>query len=85
MTDTALATKNSLHITKADKGDLTFEWDPADETEVNQARLAFANAKAQGYFAYSVETVDGEPSNTLIKEFDPNATKVVMTPQLVGG
>lgn len=76
----------TLNVLKAEAGDLTIAWDPTNEAEVNLARKAFADAKANGYFAYTVSVDDaGEPDRTAIKEFDPNATKIVMTPQLVGG
>jgi hypothetical protein len=76
----------TLNVLKAEAGDLTIAWDPTNETEVNLAREAFAKAKSEGYFAYAVGVDDaGETDRTAIKEFDPNATKIVMTPQLVGG
>jgi hypothetical protein len=76
---------HKLNVLTAKDGDITTEWDPSSTTEVNLAREAFAKAKSQGYFAYAVKLVDGEPVNEELKEFDPEATKIVMTPQLVGG
>jgi hypothetical protein len=81
LTENAIATKRTLNVLEAGKGDLTVEWDNDNETEVNLAREAFARAKSNGYLAYKV--VDGE--NEQIREFDPDATRIVMTPQLVGG
>lgn len=84
-TDVITDTKNELNVLTHEDGDLTFKWDEDNETEVNLARQAFADAKAKGYFAYSVVKVDGEKERILIKEFDASLEKIVMTPQLVGG
>jgi hypothetical protein len=85
LTTDTLTRKGTLKVLTAKDGDLTFEWDPANESEVNVARKAFADAKDKGYFAYRTELVDGEPEHAQLKEFDPDATRITMTPQLVGG
>jgi hypothetical protein len=82
--DTITST-GKLNVLTAEDGDLTFEWTHGNTAEENIARKAFADAKDKGYFAYAVKTVDGEPSNEAIKEFDASLEKIVMSPQLVGG
>jgi len=64
-------------------GDTRIMWDPARPDEVEMAQDAFKKAKKKGYVAHKVGT-DGEPGE-VIRDFDPRAGKIIMTPQLVGG
>ena len=45
-------------------------------------RQEFMHKLEEGYLAYTV--VDGK-ADTAIREFDPEAQRIVMTPALVGG
>jgi len=64
-------------------GDKTIEWNPRNPDEVNKARLAFAQRKAKGHLAYRLDA-DGN-QGAVIREFDPTARRIVMSPQTVGG
>lgn len=64
-------------------GDNRVMWDPRIEDEVKVAREAFHKAQKKGMLAYTVKD-DGEKGE-VIREFDPQAGKIIMTKQLVGG
>lgn len=75
--------KNMLSIADA-TGDTRLMWDPRDKDEVKVAKEAFEKAKSKGMLAYSVDE-KGEKTGSVIREFDPTLSKIVMTKQLVGG
>jgi hypothetical protein len=63
-------------------------WDPADDEEVRKAVGAFRAALKSGMTAHSLHAggvaADGT-MGTVIRDFEPDATEIVMRPQLVGG
>jgi hypothetical protein len=65
-------------------GDTRIMWDPRDADEVKVAKEAFDKAKKKGMLAYAVDE-KGEKTGTVIREFDPSQSKIIMTKQLVGG
>lgn len=67
----------------APEGDLKTVWDSEQPEEVRAARAQYDSLKAKGYLAFKVKK-DGEKGD-LIKEFDPEAEKIIMTPPLRGG
>lgn len=62
--------------------DTRHEWDVNNPEEVNLARRIFDAAKEKRYLAYKI---DDRGERTLIREFEPRAGRIVMTPQNVGG
>jgi hypothetical protein len=64
-------------------GDTKVIWDPKNPDEVDAARQQFNTLKAKGFLAFSVKK-DGE-KGTRIKEFDPEAEKIIMSPQPLAG
>lgn len=64
-------------------GDATTTWDPRVPDEVAMGRAAFEEAQAKRYLIYNA-AADGTKGE-LMREFDPNAEKIVCTPQNVGG
>jgi hypothetical protein len=80
--DTATAT-GTLHVMDS-TGDTRLMWDKGNEDEVSAARRTFRDLKAKGYLAYSVRGKKGE-KGTVLREFDPDAERIIMSPQLVGG
>jgi hypothetical protein len=64
-------------------GDTRHTWDRKNAEEVAQMREIFDSMKAKGYVAYSVKR-DGSKDKA-IKEFDPDAEKIIFAPRLVGG
>lgn len=79
---TATATEHTLHVLDT-TGDTRTMWDPTRPTEVEEARKQFQRMQKKGYLAHTVRD-DGEPGE-VIREFDPQAGKIIMRPQLVGG
>ena len=75
--------KHVLSITDA-TGDTRIMWDPRDADEVATARKAFDEAKKKGMLAYSVDPTDGSKGE-VIRAFDPQAGKIIMARQTVGG
>lgn len=64
-------------------GDTKVIWDKDSPEEVAAARTTFNSLKAKGFAAFSVKK-DGE-KGTKISEFDPNAEKIILVPQIAGG
>lgn len=65
-------------------GDTAVLWDRADPEQVEETRRRFDEIIGQGYLAEKTNTgyaQDGEQ----IREFDPQAQRIVMRPPLVGG
>jgi hypothetical protein len=68
-------------------GHTTHGWDSDNELEVGIAKAAFDEAIKKGYYAYRVtEGKDGESKRgDRLTAFDPDAEKMILMPQLVGG
>ena len=64
-------------------GDTKIIWDSSKEDEVSTARDTFDKLRKKGYAAYSVDR-KGE-KGTVLREFDPNAEKIILAPPTVGG
>lgn len=65
-------------------GDTKLIWDKDNEHEVENAKRTFDDLKAKGFLAYKVEGRRGEKGE-LLREFDPEAEKLIMAPPLQGG
>lgn len=65
-------------------GDTKVIWDTEQDAEVEVARKTFNDLKKKGYMAYRVEGKKGEKGE-VIREFDPNAGMLIMSPQMRGG
>ena len=63
-------------------GHTEIAFDVKEQVTVDAARQEFMHKLEEGYLAYTV--VDGK-ADTAIREFDPEAQRIVMTPALVGG
>jgi hypothetical protein len=64
-------------------GDTKIIWDPDKTDEVAQARETFDKLRKKGYAAYSVNRKGDK--GEVIREFDPNAEKMILAPPTVGG
>jgi len=64
-------------------GDLKTIWDSGKPEEVAIAKKQFEELKKKGYVAYKVKK-DGDKGE-LMKEFDPEAEKVILAPLMQGG
>lgn len=73
-----------LIVPSHDTGHATYEWDKADPADVAEARKIFAEKKKLGYVAYRVDPKSGD-KGAVIKDFDPEAGKVVLLPPFAGG
>jgi hypothetical protein len=65
-------------------GDLRLIWDRTKPDEVTAARAAFDSLKAKRYLAYRVRDKEGE-KGALVRDFDPQLERLIMSPPLVGG
>jgi len=65
------------------RGDTKLIWNPNNTDEVENARRSFTELRAKGYIAYSVSP-DGSKGE-ILREFDPNAEKIILAPPLRGG
>jgi hypothetical protein len=64
-------------------GDTKIIWDSSKPDEVDTARQTFDRLRKKGYMAYSVKK--GGDKGEVIREFDPDAEKIILAPQMVGG
>lgn len=64
-------------------GDTKLIWDPDKADEVEHARETFTKLKKKGYMAYSVNRKGDK--GEVMREFDPDAEKMILAPQMVGG
>ncbi len=64
-------------------GDTKTLWDPTRPDEVALARETFEQLRKKGYLAYRV-IGDGSKGEQM-REFDPQAAAIILTPQLIGG
>lgn len=64
-------------------GDTRSIWNPDNEDEVAAARVQYDKLKRKGYLAYTVKADGGQ--GEVIRDFDPTAGKIIMTPPLQGG
>jgi hypothetical protein len=71
-----------LHVQSV-RGDDRHEWTPGNAIEEAEARAAFARAVNAGFLAYTMDEKTG--GGQQIKDFDPNAERIVATVPLVGG
>lgn len=72
-----------LRIMDVKLGDMKINWDSSKKDEVSGAREQFESFKKKGYIAYSVKKDGGQ--GKLMKEFDPDAELVIMSPAIMGG
>jgi len=64
-------------------GDFKIMWDRNNPGEVTAAKAAFDQAIAAKSAVFAVKTKGGKGDK--VKEFDPNAERLMVVPQLVGG
>ena len=81
---TATEEKFVLHITDS-TGDTRIMWDPRNQDEIDTAKAAFDAAKKKGMLAYAVDPSTAEKTGEVIRDFDPQRGKIIMTKQLQGG
>ncbi len=72
-------------------GHTTITWNPEDQASVAEARAQFDHYIRQGFQAFAMEVVheDGvvveDKTDRRVTQFDPQAGRVMMVPQLRGG
>lgn len=64
-------------------GDTKIVWDADKPAEVEHARDTFERFKKKGYAAYKVDRKGDQ--GEVMKTFDPDAEKMILAPQMVGG
>lgn len=65
-------------------GDTRIMWDKRNPDEVAAARRAFTDLIAKGYAAFRATGKKGE-QGAQIRRFDPDAERIILVKQLVGG
>jgi hypothetical protein len=85
MTETLVAVRHTgvLH-TLDHTGDTRIMWDKGNEDEVATARKTFDDLRKKGYVAYRAEGKKGDRGE-VIRAFDPDAERIILVKQLVGG
>lgn len=77
-----LGEKSTLEI-MGPEGDTKLIWDTDNEDEVSAAQEMFDKLKKKGYLAYKTDK-KGEKGE-VIKKFDANAERIIMSPPIAGG
>lgn len=72
-----------LQVMDRQHGDYRIMWDRSKPEEVLEARHTFERLRGQRYLAYTVSE-DGTRGET-VRDFDPEAQRVILAPQLQGG
>jgi len=67
----------------AKAGDVKTVWNRDNEDEIAAARAQFDSLKAKGYLAFRCNA-NGDKGEQ-IREFDPTAEAIILTPPLKGG
>lgn len=65
------------------EGDTKVIWDPENDDEVDAAEEQYDTLIEKGFNAFAVKK--GGKKGKAIKEFDPDAGKIIMVPKIVGG
>jgi hypothetical protein len=66
-----------------ERGDTKVTWDPANKTEVEIAEKKFNELVVhKGYAAYELQKND---QGIALREFNPRAERIYLTPRTVGG
>lgn len=72
-----------LGIEEVVAGDYHIMWDSTRKEEVEQAKKTFNEFKKLGWVAFSVTTKGDK--DEIIRDFDPEAEKIIMAPKAAGG
>jgi hypothetical protein len=64
-------------------GDSRIQWDPAKADEVDAAKAQFDSLTKKGYNAYAMRR-NGDKGEQ-VREFDPEAAKIILAPPIRGG
>ena len=75
--------KKSVLAVMDHTGDTKIMWDADNEAEVEVAKKTFDSLRKKGYSAFKTNK-KGEAGER-ITEFDPQAERLIMAPQLQGG
>jgi hypothetical protein len=83
-TTTELASNQGMICVLNQEGDTKIIWDRTNDAEVQNARQTFKHFKDKKYAAYSVRGKEGEKGE-VIRDFDPDAERIIFAPPFVGG
>lgn len=75
---------HGLMSTLGRSGDVRQMWDRRNDDEVDAARKQFNSLTRKGYLAYKAEGKEGRQGEQ-IREFDPDAERIILVKPLVGG
>lgn len=75
---------HGLMSTLDKSGDSRVMWDKNNKDEVDAARAQFDTLRKAGYAAYKAEGKDGHQGE-IMRKFDPDAERIILVKQLVGG
>ena len=79
-----MAGKHSISVMSPTTGHTTLEWDVEDTVSVEKARHLFDDVKAKGMIAYALDPGSTDRGE-VIHKFNPQAERIVVTPQVAGG
>jgi hypothetical protein len=72
----------TMHV-MSPEGDYRIIWDSGNTDEVATARASFDELTGKGFTAYRVD--DKGDKSAILREFDPEAEKIIFRPAMAGG
>lgn len=78
-----LAPNQGVMAVMGKDGDTKITWDRTRPVEVEEARRTFNSYRDKGYVAYKLDSMGDK--GEVIRNFDPEAQRVVFAPAMVGG
>jgi hypothetical protein len=66
------------------EGDTKITWNKSNDTEVEAARRAFDYLKEKGHSFFKM-SASGEQRGDRLRDFDPDAERIIAVPRMVGG
>lgn len=72
-----------MSIMDPDEGDVKVKWDPGDDDQVEVARTTFNKLKKKGMLIYRLGKTGRK--GEVLREFDPEAKRIIATPRQIGG
>ena len=64
-------------------GDIKLIWNAERQDEIDAAESMFDEMRCKGYLAYKVD--DEGDQGEVIREFDPETERIIMSPPMQGG
>lgn len=83
--ETGAGRKTGTMAVMGKEGDTKFSWDKNNPADVAIARRTFNRYRMDKYVAYRIMDGSTENKGEIMDEFDPEAERIIFSPQMRGG